>query len=126
MSVNTSVTRQFDNGTVQVDVTSKNMRPRYFQVPKQNAAAFCDNFKKQDKRNSIITNTAFALSTLGGVIITSLFTKNIKKTVLKYIINTLGGIAGASASVYFGADYISNKQTELLKKYQAKEIHYDV
>ena len=125
MSVSTNITKQFDNGTVQVDITSKNARTRYYQVPANNARAFSEDFKKHDRRTSYITNTAFALSILGGVLLTSVFTKKLKSSLLKFITNTLGGIAGATAAIFACDNYINNKKGDMLKKYNAKEIFYN-
>lgn len=126
MGVNAEITRQLENNTVQVDITSKKARTRYFQVPKQKAAAFADKYKKQDKQITYFTNTVFFASVLGGVLLSSALTRKIVKSkAMQFILGSMGGIGGGIASVFASGNYIDNKQKNLLKEYQAKEIFYE-
>lgn len=126
MGVNTEITRRFDNNYVQVDITAKKSPTRYYKVPVQNADKFASEYKKQDKKITIATNTFFGIGVLAGTIIASTITKKLSKSkILQYLVGTLGGIGGAIGSVFLSGDYIEKKQNKLLKEYGAKEIFYN-
>lgn len=124
MGVNTEITRQLDKNYVQVDVSSKKSPTRYFKVPAQNADKFASQYKKQDKKISIFTNTLFGGSLIAGVIIAYKLTEKIKNGALRFAIGTAGGIAGATASLFASTKYIESRQDKLLKNFGAKEIFY--
>lgn len=125
MGVETEITKSLGSNYVQVDVTSKKEPVRYFKVPAPKADEFCAGYKKQNRKMSIFANTLFGVSTLGGVIIVSLFTKKLKNTFLKYALCTAGGIAGGIGSFFASGNYFENMQQKFLKKFNAKEIFYN-
>lgn len=122
MGLTTEITGRLDNNCVQVNAVSNKTNIRSFRVPAQKADSFMSSYKKQNKNTTFLTNTAFGVSAFAGVLLTNVFTKKIKSPVLKYILNTLGGVALASTSVIASGKYIDNQQDNLLKKYGASEI----
>ena len=119
MGIDIKITNKLDNNCVQVEVNSnKGGQSKYFKVP-------VDNYKKNDKNTSFITNTAFVSSIFGGVLLSSLATKKfIKSGTLRWIINTLAGIAGATGSVVASSNYIESRNNKLLKQHNAQQIYY--
>lgn len=126
MALDAKITKQLDPNYVQVDITNKNEPYRYFKVPRQNADSFIKKFKKENKNNRYITNIGFAASIFGGLFITSLATKNINKPTTKHILNVLGSIATALATMFASEKYIEKKDSEYIKKYHAEEIFYEI
>ncbi len=125
MSLDIKVINRLDDKNVQVEVSSdKNHNTKYYKVPEQNVDSFVNEYKKNDKKNSIIANTAFVSSVFAGVILASLATKKLKNTVLKWIIGTAGGIAGAVLSVFGTSEYIDKSKNKMLKAQNAQEINY--
>ena len=113
MGIDIKITNKLDNNCVQVEVNSnKGGQSKYFKVP-------------VDKADSFITNTAFVSSIFGGVLLSSLATKKfIKSGTLRWIINTLAGIAGATGSVVASSNYIESRNNKLLKQHNAQQIYY--
>lgn len=122
MGLTTEIAGRIDNNYLQVNATSNKTNTKSFRVPAQKADLFMNSYKKQEKRINILTNTAFGVSAFSGVLLTSLLTKNIKKTALKYIFNTTGGVALAIGSIVASSKYIERQQEKLLKKFGASEI----
>ena len=120
MGIDIKITNKLDNNCVQVEVNSnKGGQSKYFKVPVDKADSFITNYKKNDKNTSFITNTAFVSS------ISSLATKKfIKSGTLRWIINTLAGIAGATGSVVASSNYIESRNNKLLKQHNAQQIYY--
>ena len=126
MGIDIKITNKLDNNCVQVEVNSnKGGQSKYFKVPVDKADSFIANYKKNDKNTSFITNTAFVSSIFGGVLLSSLATKKfIKSGFLRWIINTLAGIAGATSSVVASSNYIESRNNKLLKQHNAQQIYY--
>ena len=120
MGIDIKITNKLDNNCVQVEVNSnKGGQSKYFKVPVDKADSFIANYKKND------TNTAFVSSIFGGVLLSSLATKKfIKSGTLRWIINTLAGIAGATSSVVASSNYIESRNNKLLKQHNAQQIYY--
>lgn len=126
MSVEIKVVNKLDNQNVQVAVNSTKSNKRlYYKVPQKNLDTFVDEYKNNDKKSSLIANTAFVSSIFGAVILASLATKKLKSNVLKWIIGSSAGIAGATLSIIGTSNYIDNKNKKLLQKYNAQEINYN-
>lgn len=126
MGIDIKITNKLDNNCVQVEVNSnKGGQSKYFKVPVDKADSFIANYKKNDKNTSFITNTAFVSSIFGGVLLSSLATKKfIKSGTLRWIINTLAGIASATGSVVASSNYIESRNNKLLKQHNAQQIYY--
>ena len=125
MSVDVKILNKLDNNSVQVEINSeKNSKPKYYKVPEKNVDSFISEYKKNDKKTSIIANTAFVSSVFAGVILASLATKKLKNSVLKWIIGTAGGIAGAVLSILGTSNYIDKSKNNLLKTQNVQEINY--
>ncbi len=125
MSVDVKILNKLDNNSVQVEINSeKNSKPKYYKVPEKNVDSFISEYKKNDKKTSIIANTAFVSSVFAGVILASLATKKLKNSVLKWIIGTAGGIAGAVLSILGTSNYIDKSKNKLLKTQNVQEINY--
>ena len=123
MGLEAKITNQLTNQCVQVEIgNSKSETKKYYSVPENRADEFIASYKKNDKKISFVTNTAFVSAILGGVLLTSLITRNLKSGILRWALNTMGGIAGAVASFLAGDKYIQNKQNKLMQEYQAHEI----
>lgn len=119
-------TTKLEQQNVQVQIRSgNNSKPKYFNVPKNQADAFTTEYKKNTKKNSIIVNTTFVSSIFGAVIIANRATKKLSNSVLKWIIGCAAGIAGATISIIGTSNYIDNKNNKILQKYNAQEINYN-
>ncbi len=123
MAASAKVSKQLDNNYVQIDITSKNMKPKYYKVPVKKADYFVNEYKKQSKNISIVTNTVFVGSILAGVLATSFFTKKLG-TLSKFFLNSVGGVIGAAIGTYGTTKYTENQQNKLLKDTNAQEIYY--
>ncbi len=123
MGLDAKITNRLDNNNVQVEISNKkNEFKKSFSVPENKADSFIASYKKNNRNVSIISNTAFVASILGGVLLISACTHKLKSTALKWILNTCGGIAG-SICAFIGTDkYIESKEKQLLNNHQAKEI----
>lgn len=125
MSVDIKILNKLDNKNVCVEVSSeKNNRAKYYKVPERNTDLFINEYKKNDKKTSIIANTAFVSSVFAGVILASLATKKLKNNIAKWLIGTAGGIAGATLSIIGMSEYIDKSKNKLLKAHNAQEINY--
>ena len=123
MGLEAKITNKLTNQCVQVEIgNSKSETKKYYSVPENRADEFIASYKKNDKKISFFTNTAFVSAILGGVLLTSLMTRNLKSGILRWTLNTIGGIAGGVASFIAGDKYIQNKQNKLMQEYQAHEI----
>ena len=127
MSIDAKITNQLDNNNVQVEINrNKGGQTKYFKVPANKADSFIASYKKNDKNTSFITNTAFVASILGGVLLSNFITKKcIKSTSLRWIISTLAGIGGATASVVVSSDYIDSKNKKIIQMHNAQQIYYE-
>lgn len=125
MSVDVKILNKLDNKSVCVEVNSeKNNKTKYYRVPEKNTNSFINEYKKNDKKTSIIANTAFVSSVFAGVILASLATKKLKNNIVKWLIGTAGGIAGATLSIIGMSEYIDKSKNKLLKAHNAQEINY--
>ena len=124
MALDTKISRQLDNGCVQVDVKYKDAPPKYYKVPQEKADSFSQKLKKQDKNSKIINNTAFGISLLGGVLAGNVLSKNIESGVLKFIIGSASGVAAATAALFACSKYSEHEHNTILKEYGAKQIFY--
>ena len=124
MAVSANVTRKLDNNYVQVDVTSKKTKPRYYKVPEAKADQFCKDFTKTDKRMSIISDTSFVVSTLIGCALISVIARKLNG-IARVTLGILGGISLGFASEMFSANMMVKKYQELLKTHQAEEIKHE-
>ncbi len=125
MSVDAKISRVIDNNNVQVDISSKNARTRYYQVPKNNADNFIKQYKKQDKKASWITNTAFGASILVGVFGANALTKKMNNKLLKFVLNTAAGVGCAIAAMFGSGKYIESEKNKILEQNRAKEIFFE-
>lgn len=125
MSVEIKVLNKLDNQNVQVEIKSEKSDKRlYYKVPQKNLDTFINEYKKNDKKTSIIANTAFVSSIFASVIIASLATKKLASNVLKWIIGSAAGIAGATLSILGTSNYIDSNNKKLLQKHNALELNY--
>ena len=125
MSVDAKITRAIDNNTVQVDISSKNSRTRYYQVPKNNADNFIKSYTKNEKKMSWITNTAFGASIIVGVFGANALTKKMNNKLLKFVLNTASGVGCAIASMYGSGKYIESEKNKILEQNRAKELFFE-
>lgn len=125
MSLTTKVTRNLGNNYVQVDVQSSKAETRYFKVPKNKADIFCSQYIKRDKRDSLISNTAFIGSTLIGCLGAALLTQKLKSTSLRITTGILAGIGSAVGANIATTKIMSPKHQEFVKSFGAQEIYYD-
>ena len=126
MGIDVKVLNKLDKNNVVIEVDSdKNRKPKFYKVPENNADTFVNEYKKNDKKTSIVANTAFVSAVFAGVMLASLATKKLKNTVLKWIIGTAGGIAGAILSIFGTSEYIDKSKNKLLKEQNAQEINYN-
>lgn len=125
MSVDAKISRAIDNNSVQVDISSKNSRTRFYQVPKNNADNFIKQYKKQDKKASLITNTAFGAAILVGVFGANALTKKMNNKLLKFVLNTAAGVGCAIAAIFGSGKYIQNQQNKIIEQNRAKEIFFE-
>lgn len=125
MGVDIKILNKLDKNNVCIEVNSeKNNKTKYYRVPQKNVNIFIDEYKKNDKKTSIIANTAFVSSVFAGVILTSLATKKLKNNIVKWLIGTAGGIVGATLSIIGMSEYIDKNKNKLLEAYDAQEINY--
>ena len=124
MALTTSVTRNFGNGFVQVEVDTGRQEPRYYKVSENKA----DSFQREYKKNSKNMPWINAGLTLGAIIVTilpvSLLTKKIESRSLRMLLGVLAGLVGGVSSMYAGAEIEANSHKKLLQKYNAEEIDY--
>ncbi len=125
MSVDAKISRAIDNNSVQIDISSKNSRTRFYQVPKNNADNFIKQYKKQDKKASLITNTAFGAAILVGVFGANALTKKMNNKLLKFVLNTAAGVGCAIAAIFGSGKYIQNQQNKIIEQNRAKEIFFE-
>lgn len=126
MGIDAKITSNLDNNCVQVEMKNAKGGPcKYFRVPADKADSFITNYKKNDKNTSFITNTTFVASIFTGVLLSNYITKKFMKNgTLRWIINTIAGIAGATASIVASSNYIDSKNNKLLKQHNAQQIYY--
>lgn len=124
MSIKTQVIKQPNSQFADVNVTLQSGRTKYYRLPTQNADSFAIQYKKQDKNNSTISNVAFFMSILGGVMFTRLFTKN-KSKMSQFLVGTVGGVLSAMAANTGCEKYFEVKQNEMIQKYNAKETYIE-
>ncbi len=124
MSIDVKVLNKPDNNHVILEINSeKNSKPKYYKVPANSADNFINEYKKNDKKTSIIANTAFVSAVFAGVMLASLATKKLTGTVMKWLIGTAGGIAGAVLSILGTSKYIEKSKNKLLKEQNVQEIN---
>ena len=104
MAVNPIISKDLGDNCVQVDVNSNKARTRYYKVSKDTADEFCTSYKKRDKRDNIISNTAFILSALLGCSGMNFLVRNIKSGATRMLLGALGGVLTA-----FGVDFALRK-----------------
>ena len=124
MAITTEVTKQFENGFVQLDTTYKNGYKRYYKIPQKNADIFAYKLKQHEKNTVIGSNIVFFASIIAGIAGASYFTKNMDNSIKKFLINTLSAMGFATISSFGFGKYSQNKELNLQKSYQAKEILY--
>ena len=125
MSVDVKILNKLDNKSVCIEVNSeKNNKTKYYRVPEKNTNSFINEYKKNDKKTSIIANTAFVSSVFAGVILANLATKKLKNNIVKWLIGTAGGIVGATLSIIGMSEYIDKSKNRILKAHNAQEINY--
>ena len=126
MAIEVKVLNKLDNRNVLIEINSdKNSKPKYYKVPENNTDTFINEYKRNDKKTSIVANIAFVTSVFAGVIAASLATKKLKSTLFKWLIGTAGGVAGATLSIIGTSEYIEKSKNKLLKEQNAKEINYN-
>ena len=124
MSIDVNVLNKFDNNVLVEINSEKNSKPKFYKVPEQNLDNFINGYKKNDKKTSIVANTAFVTSVFAGVIAASLATKKLKSKVAKWLIGSAGGVAGAVLSILGTSEYIDKSKNKLLKAHNVQEINY--
>ena len=121
MALDVNIVQNIDKTHVKVEAKSSHMPTRYFKVEKNNADAFCANYKKEARRNSTRNYISMFISVVGACGVTGLFTKNQSKT-LQRISGIIAGIVGlAGATLYSTKKAISNED-KMLKQHNATEI----
>lgn len=126
MGIEAKIINKLDKDNVCVEIKSeKYSKPKYYKVSEKNADSFINEYKKNDKKTSIIANTTFVSSVFAGVIIAGLATKNLKNKLLKWIIGSAGGVIGATLSIIGTGNYIESSKDKLLKEQKVKELNYN-
>ena len=114
------VTKQYNNGCVQLDVTNS-YGTRCYYLPAKSVKNFGDDLIKHNKKSNLYSNIALGTSAIVGILGTSLFTKKMKKIndlTAKFIVAAiLAGISG-----YFTNEYNNREHDKLTQKYNAREI----
>lgn len=123
MSADVKITKQLDNNHVQIDITGKNVQPRYYKVPNNKADYFVKTYEKQSKNISTLSFIALITASLAGVLAVRPFTKKLD-SLPKFLLNTTGGIAGAVLGSLGVAQYMENSQDKLMETSNAQEIYY--
>lgn len=125
MGIEAKITSRLDYNNVQIEISSrKGENKRFFAVPENKADSFIKNYKKLDKKNSLVANSAFMGGIFAGILAASTATRKIKHTALRWGLNLAGGIIGAGASIVGTSKYMLNQQDKLLAANQAKELIY--
>ena len=109
-----------NNNYVKINV-GDDITPRHYVVNKDKADTFVKEFKKQEQKTSIITNTAFFGSILAGTGLGLLATKNISSTFFRYTLNCLCGVAGGLASYVLTGNLAQKSQDKVVKKFGAQK-----
>jgi len=125
MSIDAKITGKIDNNNVQVQIsTARAENKRFYAVPENKADTFIKNYKKVDKRNSIVANGGLFAGIFAGILAANAVTRTLKSTALKWILNMTAGIIGAGLSIVGSSKYMSNQYNKLLQAHNAKEITY--
>lgn len=125
MSITTEVIKQPNVSTAEVNIRASGGKTRYFKLPAQNADSFAIEYKKQDKKNSIVSNIVFGFSIFAGVMLAKVFTKNITDKMMQFLIGAVGGIVGASVLSMLCDKFLESQQNSMIKKYGAKETYFE-
>jgi hypothetical protein len=93
---------------------------RYYVVKKDKADSFTSAYKKQAQKTSILTNTVFLGSILGGTFLSLYATRSIKSSLLRWVLNCAGGVAAGMASLPLTGKYAKAKEDKIVAKYGAR------
>lgn len=124
MAVRTQISRKLDENNVQVNVTSTKAATRYFKVPKDVADEFCSSYKKQDKKDNLISNITFGSSILLGCWLASGLASKLN-TAGRFAVGIIGGVLCALGSTILLNSKMAPKHEQFVKSFGAEEIYYD-
>jgi len=120
--INSAVTKNYNNGYVQVEIGAPNRAPKYYKVPELKA----DEFQKEYKNNRKKIKWATAGIMLGAVVAVllpvSYFTKKIENKTMGKILGIASGVVGGIGAMFLNNKIEINSHEKLLKKYNAEVI----
>ena len=109
-----------NNNYVRVNAGSDTV-PRHYVVDKDKADSFVKEFKKQEQKTSVITNTAFFGSILVGTGLGFFATKNIGNSFWRWVLNCACGVGGGLASYTLTGNFAQKTEDKVLKKFGAQK-----
>ncbi len=113
--------KQLEGNRTEIAITTgrkKQTYTRHFSVPTDKVDEFTADYKKQNRKNSILaTASMLAGAVLGGI----LGGKVIKKF---FIGSILGGLAFATGGTALALKHIVKKDKAVLDKHNVEEIYY--
>ena len=122
MAIQSTVTRKFNNGYVQVEIGAGNQEPRYYKVPESKADSFQREYKENINRmRGVSTGITLGLIT-AAIIPVALITNKIDNKTTRTIVGILAGLAGGVGSMYISDKVEMKNHDKLLKKYNAEII----
>lgn len=105
-----------------VEINSINHIPRYYKVHPDKADSFQNEYIKNQKKSSWITNGLMLAGIIKLIIPTYLLTKKIQNNTLKTLIGIGAGLVGGFIGTKVGNKIEAKKHSALLNKYNAIEI----
>ena len=96
--------------------------PRCYKVPADKIDSFQQEYVKNQKKSSWITNGLMFAGILKLIIPVYFLTKKIQSNTLKTIIGVSAGLVGGFIGTKIGNKIEAKKHSALLKKYNATEI----
>mgnify|MGYP007070347547 CR=1 FL=1 len=124
MSINTAVTKKYDNGYVQVEVSSKRYDPVYYKLPEKYADSFQKEYKKDNKKNGWMNAGIMIGAIASFVALSGLITKKIASQSTRTLVGVLFGLTGGVGSMYLSSNIEAKNHEKLMKKYNAELIDY--
>ncbi len=126
MSYETGIIQNYKNGYVQIEAKPQNGNNRYFILPQKFVPAFSRSLNEHSKNTEKKQKISMFLSIFTGCIGAAIFTRNINNVLNKMMIQIASGVSLATVASIGVNEYSKNKESELIKKYRAKELHYVV
>ena len=111
----------YDNYRI-VEIDSLNHIPRCYKVPQDKTDSFQQEYKKNQKKSSWITNGLMLFGIIKLIIPVYFLTRKLQNNTLKTIIGVSAGLVGGFIGTKIGNKIEAKNHTSLLKKYRATEI----